>query len=168
MATLSICVLVCASTDQFPNKSVFIKIVSVTSSNLQSMFFIVFRRVSLSSLYMRQLRTYWVVDSTSKPQLQIEFNVSWKLCLNLCLRKWLRLTRSLVMSLISVWFSQLKILLGISLISFRILFLKALKLPTFQILWSRLFHLITAKGKNECLKKMFCFGKGLFLAFLVV
>ena len=36
---LRICVLVCASWEQFPNKSVFIKIVSVTCRNLQSMFF---------------------------------------------------------------------------------------------------------------------------------
>ena len=39
MAALRICVLVCASREQFPNKRVFIKTVSVTSSNLQSMFF---------------------------------------------------------------------------------------------------------------------------------
>ena len=37
---MKICELVCASTEQFPNKSVFIKTVSVTSSNLQSMLFI--------------------------------------------------------------------------------------------------------------------------------
>ena len=52
MIALRICVLVCASTRQFPNKSVFIKTISVTSSNLQSMFFIVLRRVCLSSLHM--------------------------------------------------------------------------------------------------------------------
>ena len=37
---------------------------------------------------------------------------------------------------------------------FRILFLKVLKLPTFPMLWSRLFHLMTAEGKNEFLKKL--------------
>ena len=36
MVALRICVLVCGSTEQFPKKSVFIKTVSVTSSNLQS------------------------------------------------------------------------------------------------------------------------------------
>ena len=35
---IRICILMCASTEQFPNKSVFTKTVSVTSSNLQSMF----------------------------------------------------------------------------------------------------------------------------------
>ena len=44
MVALGICVLVSASAEQFPNKSVFIKTVSVTSNNLQSMFFIVLRR----------------------------------------------------------------------------------------------------------------------------
>ena len=38
MVALRICVLVFASTEQFPNKNVFIKTVSVTFSNLQSMF----------------------------------------------------------------------------------------------------------------------------------
>ena len=54
MLALRICVLVCASVEQFPNKGVFIKTASVTSSNLQSMFFTVLRRVCLSSLYMGQ------------------------------------------------------------------------------------------------------------------
>ena len=53
--------------------------VSVTSRNLQLMFFIVLSRVCLLSLYMGQWRMYWEVDSTSKPQLQVGFNVSWKL-----------------------------------------------------------------------------------------
>ena len=38
MVALRIRVLVFASTEQFPNKNVFIKTVSVTFSNLQSMF----------------------------------------------------------------------------------------------------------------------------------
>ena len=38
MVALRICVLVRASAEIFPDKSVFIKTVSVTSSNLQSMF----------------------------------------------------------------------------------------------------------------------------------
>ena len=44
MVALRIYVLVSTSTEQFPNKIVFIKTVSVTSSNLQSMSFIVLRR----------------------------------------------------------------------------------------------------------------------------
>ena len=49
MVALRIYVLVCPSTEQFPDKSVFIKTVSVTSSNLQSMFFIVLKRAFLLS-----------------------------------------------------------------------------------------------------------------------
>ena len=38
MSALRTCVLLCASSEQFQNKNVFIKTVSVASSNLQSMF----------------------------------------------------------------------------------------------------------------------------------
>ena len=55
MVGLRICVLVCASTEQFPDKSVYIKTVSVTSSNLQPIFFIVLRKVCLLSLSMGQI-----------------------------------------------------------------------------------------------------------------
>ena len=57
MVASRIFVFVCASTEQFPNKSVFIITVLVTSSNLQSMFFVVPGRVCLSSLYMGHWRT---------------------------------------------------------------------------------------------------------------
>ena len=42
------------------------------------------------------------------------------------------------------------------MINLRILFLKILKLPAFQILLSRLFQSITAEDKNEFFKKL-CF-----------
>ena len=76
MVALAICVFACASRKQCPNQSVFIKTVSITSSDLRSMLLLVLRRVSLSSLYMGQRRTSGEVDSTSKPQLEIGFNVS--------------------------------------------------------------------------------------------
>ena len=72
-------------------------------------------------------------------------------------RKWLRPTCSLVISLIPLWCSLLKTLLGVGLITFWMLFLKALKLPTFPMLWSRLFHSITAEGKKEILTNL-CFA----------
>ena len=111
------------------------------------------------------------MDSTSKTQLQTGFNISWKLCLNLCSRKWLRSKWSLAMSLIPLWFSKLKTLLEVGLMNFMILFIKTLKLLPFLMLWSRLFHSITTEGKNYFLKKkkkMFRFDKGIFSAFLVV
>ena len=39
--------------------------------------------------------------------------------------------------------------MGVGLIDFRILFLKAIKISTFQMLWSRLFHSIKAEGKSD-------------------
>ena len=44
--------------------------------------------------------------------------------------------------------SQLKTLLRIALINFRIPLLKILKLPALQILYSRLFFSVTAQGKK--------------------
>ena len=57
LAVLRTYVLVCASTEKIPNKSIFIKTDSATSSNLRLIFFIVFRKVCLPSLYMGQRRT---------------------------------------------------------------------------------------------------------------
>ena len=56
MVVLKIYVLVCVSREEFPNKTVFLKTVSVKSSNLQSMFFIMFRRVCLSLLWLLVLK----------------------------------------------------------------------------------------------------------------
>ena len=75
-------------------------------------------------------------------------------------RKWLRPIPSLVISLIPLWFPQLKTLLGVDLINFRIFFLKALKLLTSRMLWSRLFHLITGEGKKNIWKSFVLFWKG--------
>ena len=111
------------------------------------MLFIVLRRVCLSSLYMGQWRMWWEVDSASNCNYKFDF-VPWKLCLNLRSCKWLRPTCSLVISLILLRFSQLKALSGIDLIIFRILLLKALKIPTFRIILSRLSHSIAADGKK--------------------
>ena len=68
--------------------------------------------------------------------------------------KWLRPTCSLVISLILLRFSQLKALSGIDLIIFRILLLKALKIPTFRIILSRLSHSIAADGKKRIFEKV--------------
>ena len=68
MFALIISVLVCASTEQFPNKSGFIKTVSVTSSNLQSMFFIVLRRVCFSSVNV-MISPFNIKTATATAQL---------------------------------------------------------------------------------------------------
>ena len=78
--------------------------------------------------------------------------------------KWLRSTRSLVIKLIPLAFP----LFGVGLINIRILFLKVLKLSTYQTLWSRHFHLITAERKKDFLKKLcFVLKRGMFSVFLV-
>ena len=57
------------------------------SSNLQSILFKVLRRVYLLSLNIGHWRRKCEIDSISKPQLQIGFKQSSKLCLNLCSHK---------------------------------------------------------------------------------
>ena len=50
----------------------------------------VLRRGDRSLLYMGQWSKKCVVGSTSAPHLHNGFKESWKLCLNLCSRRWLR------------------------------------------------------------------------------
>ena len=106
----------------------------VNSSNLQSILY----KVYLSSLNIGQWRRKCEVNSISKPQLQIGFKPSWKLCLNLCFRKWLRPKRNPLIILIPLWLS--KTLLGEGLIKFRIPFLKTTKLFKFRRVGSKFFH----------------------------
>ena len=54
----------------------------VSSSNLQSILFRVLRKVYHSTLNVGQWRRKCEVDSISKPQLQIEFKQSCRLCLS--------------------------------------------------------------------------------------
>ena len=112
------------------------------------MFLMVFRRVCLSVIYMGQWRRTCAVDSVSKRKLQNGFKEFGKLCLNLCSRKWLKPSHTLVINLIPLGLWQLKRILTDGLINFRILFLKILKLPEFLMLWSSLFHSIIVDGKS--------------------
>ena len=145
-------VLESVSNELLPKRRVLIKTGSQKCRRLLSMFFMVLRRVCLSVIYMGQWRRKCAVDSISKPQLQNGFKESWKLCLNLCSRKWLKPSRSLVINLIPLGLWQLKTLLADGLINFRILFLKILKLLESLILWSSLFHSIIVDRKKELLK----------------
>ena len=138
-------VLASVSNELLPKRRVLIKTGSQRSRRLLSMFTRVLRRVRLSIIYVGQWRRKCAVDSISKPQLQNGFKESWKLCLNLCSRKWLKPSRSLVINLIPLGLWQLKRLLADGLINFRILFLKTLKLLEFLTLWSSLFHSIIGK-----------------------
>ena len=140
----------------------------VNSSNFQSILFWVLRRVYRSSLNAGQWRRKCEVDSMSKPQLQTGFKQSWKLCLNLCSRKWLIPTRNLVISLIPFWLLQLKTLFEEGLINVMKLFLKPTKLFKFWRVGSKLFHSIIVEGKKKFLKKLCLILKlGMLSTFLV-
>ena len=104
------------------------------SSNLESMFFKVLRRVCLVSWNVGQYRRKWEVDSILEPQLQSGFKQFWKFYLNLCSHKWLNSSRSRVINLISLRLQQLKKLFGLG-----------------RRLGSRLFHSMIDDGKKEFL-----------------
>ena len=73
-------------------------------------FLILFKRVCLGVWKLGQWRKKCVVVSVSLPQSHNGFRVSWKQCLNLWSRRWLRPRRNLVRSLISYGLWTLKIL----------------------------------------------------------
>ena len=79
----------------------------------------VLKRVHLWLLNKEQWREKCIFVSTSRPNEQTGFRVSWKLYLNLCSRKWLRSKRSLVRYLIHLQLWQLKTLFVDSLINFK-------------------------------------------------
>ena len=95
-----------------------------------------------------------VVVSISVTQLQIGYNESWKLCLNLWSQRWLNPNLNLVSSFILLQLWQLKMLFGDYCMNFNIVFLKIDKLLQFFILLSRLFHSVTVNGKYAFLKKI--------------
>ena len=93
--------------DESPNSNIWVREVSVLSNNLWSILLKLFRSVQRSLLYKGQWRKKWIADSTSLPQLHIGLIESWKLCLNLCSRKWLRPSRILVIYLTPIGLWQL-------------------------------------------------------------
>ena len=142
-------VLASVSKELQPKRRILIKTGSHRCRRFLSMFTRALRRVRLSIIYVVQWSRKCAVDSISKPQLQNSFKESWKVCLNLCSRKWLKSSRSLVINLIPLGLWQLKKLLVDGLINFRILFLKKLRLLEFLMLWSSLLHSIIADGKKQ-------------------
>ena len=144
-------VLASVSNEVLPKRRTLIKTGLHRSRRLLSILSMVLRRVGLSLIHVRQWRRKCAVDWISKPQLQSGFKESWKLCLNLCLRKWLKPSHSLLINLIPLRLWQLKRLLTDGLINFRKLFQKILKLVEFLMLWSSLFHSIIVDRKKDVL-----------------
>ena len=131
------------------------------------MFLIILRKVNLSLEWLEQWRRKWNV-SIFWPRLQTGLSESRKPCFNLCSRRWLRPSLSLVSNLIPLGLWHLKILFPEGRINFKSFFLKINKFSELRIFWSSLFHSITTEGKNEFWEKLcFTLNWGILLAFLV-
>ena len=102
MFKLSIFVLSFAVKDDFPNSNVWVREEPVLSHNFWSILLKLFTSMQRAILYKGQWRKKWITGSTSLPQLHKGLIESWKLCLNLCSRKWLRPSRNLVIYLIPI------------------------------------------------------------------
>ena len=126
-----------------------------------------FKRVCLGVWKLGQWRKKCVVVSVSLPQSHNGFRVSWKQCLNLWSRRWLRPSRNLVRSLIPYELWILNILLTQGRTKFSRYFWKIGRLSEFLIFQPRLFHSSIVEGNNEFLKQL-CFAwiTGILLLYL--
>ena len=128
-----------------------------------------FRRVSLSSEWLGHERRRWDVISTSFLQQQSGLRVSWKLCLNMCLRRWLSSSRSLASSFTPIGLWQSKELFQVGLMNFKIFDIKVLSASELQLFESNLLNSIMVDWKYEFSKSECCtFILGIFCAFLVL
>ena len=139
-----------------PYRSVWIKWSSSWDKTCSLIFLILFKRVCLRVWKLGQWRKKCVVGSESLPQSHNGFRVSWKQCLNLWPRRWLKPSCNLIRSLIpyGLWIS--KILFTQGRIKFSRFFLNIERFPEFLILQSKLFHSNIVEGRNEFLK-LLCF-----------
>ena len=81
-----------------PKSKVCFRTETVLSNNFVTKPLVVLRNVCLLFMKRGQWKKKWIIDS-SRPQLHKGLIRSWKLCLNLCSRKILRPSLSLVMNL---------------------------------------------------------------------
>ena len=109
----------------------------------------ILRKVDLSFEKLGQWRRKWADVSISLPQLHVCLSESWKLCLNLYSRRWLKRNLNLVNNLSPLGLWQLKTVLPEGRMKFKSVFLKIFKLSELRIFRSSLFHLITAEGKRN-------------------
>ena len=118
------CKLISLEYFELPNTSVLVIVASAWFKILLSILVILLRRVFLSVRKLRQWRRLWHVFSTSQPQAQSGFNVSWKLLLNLYSWRWLSPSLNLVKYLIPFRLWQPNMLFAVGLINFKIFFWK--------------------------------------------
>ena len=96
---------------------------------------------------IRTVKKKWADVSISLPQLRTGLSESWKLCLNLWAKKWLKSSLNLVDNLtLGLW--QLKTVLPEGRMKFKSVFLKIFKLFELRILLPSLFYLINAEEKR--------------------
>ena len=112
---------------RLPYRNVWINWSSPWDKICSLIFLILFKRNCLGVWKLGQWRKKCVVVSVSLPQSYNGFRVSWKQCLNLWSRRWLRPRRNLVRSLIPYGLWTLKILFAKCRIKFNSFFLKNLK-----------------------------------------
>ena len=86
-----------------PYKNVWINWSSSWDKIYSLIFLISAKRVCLGVWKLGQWRKKCVIVSVTSAQSHNGFRVSWKQCLNLCLRRWLRLIRNLILA---VWFHK--------------------------------------------------------------
>ena len=101
------------------------------------------------------------------PQLQIRFNVSWKLYWNIWNRGWLNSSLSLVISFKPLKLWQWKILFAKFLLTANIHFLKSAKLSEFFIFKPK-FHSIIVEGKKEYLNMLSIKMRDIIIQCLVI
>ena len=82
--TFKICKLISLEYFELSNRSVLVIVASAWFKIITSILVILLRKVFLSVRKLGQWRRKSHVFSTSQPQVQSGFNVSWKLFLNLC------------------------------------------------------------------------------------
>ena len=165
VALLSMRVFADISKEAWPKRRIWV--------NIESLVYV--KELSISFINCAQEGAYligkqWAVKKNRcvcfniKAHEQNGFKVSGKLCLNLCLRKWLRPRCSLVRDLIPLQLWQLNTLFADGLINFYKFFLKTLRLVALPRLGSNLFHSITVDGKKEFLKKLCLVWKRVILS----
>ena len=93
----------------------------------------IFRKVDLSLEKLIQWTRKWTDVSISLPQLQIGLSESWKLCLNLRSRRWLKPNLNLVNNLTPLGLWQLKTVLPEGRMKFKSVLLKIFKLSESRI-----------------------------------
>ena len=106
-------------------------------------------KVDLSFKELGQWRRKRADVSISLPQLRIGLIESWKLCLNLCSRRWLKSNLNLVNNLTPLGLWQLKVVLPEGRMKLKSFFLEMLELFELRMFSSSLFHSITAEGKRN-------------------